>query len=89
MDHPRTESTSYGEWSVTFGQSHSHRIWRMVSALIDAHPEWAEEVFEADREKMLRYGTTIGMTIEEPLRFTHPDMILGLWTAAVTQDVKE
>ena len=25
-----------------FGQSHSHRVWRMMDALIDARPEWAD-----------------------------------------------
>lgn len=40
-----------------FGQSHSHRVWRMVSALIDARPEWADQdTFDADCEKMIRYG---------------------------------
>jgi hypothetical protein len=66
-----------------FGQSHSHRIWRMMNALIDAHPEWADQdTFEADREKMLQYGLSAGMTLEELLRITDPDVILGLWTVA-------
>ena len=59
----------------------------MMNALIDARPEWADkDTFEADREKMLRHGTSIGMTLEELLRITDPDVILGLWTAAVAQD---
>ena len=66
-----------------FGQSHSHRIWRMMNALIDARPEWADQdTFEADREKMLRYGLSTGMTLEELLRITDPDVILVLWTVA-------
>jgi 3-dehydroquinate synthetase len=66
-----------------FGQSHSHRVWRMMSALIDARPEWADQdTFEADREKMLQYGLTRGMAIEELFKITDPDVILGLWTAA-------
>ena len=66
-----------------FGPSHSHRIWRMMNALIDARPEWADQdVFEADREKILRYGASIGLSVEELLRMTEPDAILGLWTAA-------
>jgi hypothetical protein len=66
-----------------FGPSHSHRIWRMMNALIDACPEWADQdVFEADREKILRYGTSIGLSVEELLRMTEPDAILGLSTAA-------
>ena len=65
------------------GQSHSHRVWRMMNALIDARPEWADkDTFEADREKILRYGASIGLTSDELLRITDPDMILGLWTAA-------
>ncbi len=66
-----------------FGPSQSHRIWRMMNALIDARPEWADkDVFESDREKILRYGTSIGLSVEELLRMTEPDTILGLWTAA-------
>lgn len=72
-----------------FGQSHSHRVWRMMSALIDARPEWADQqTFEADREKMLRYGVSTGMTIDELLRITDPDTILGLWTAAVAHEAE-
>jgi len=71
-----------------FGQSHSHRVWRMMSALIDARPEWADqETFEADREKMLLYGLSTGMTIEELFKITDPDVILGLWTAAAAKEV--
>lgn len=70
-----------------FGQSHSHRIWRMMDALIDARPEWADQdTFEADRAKMLTYGLAIGRTMEELLRITDPDEILGLWMAAVAKD---
>src|SRR4051812_8877221 len=66
-----------------FGQSHSHRVWRMMSALIDARPEWADQdTFEADREKMLQYGLSTGMTMEELFRITDPDVLVGLWTAA-------
>ena len=66
-----------------FGPSQSHRIWRMMNALIDARPEWADqEIFEADREKMLRYGTSMGLSVEELFRMTDPDVILSLWTAA-------
>ncbi|WP_147023280.1 hypothetical protein [Microvirga aerophila] len=55
----------------------------MMSTLIDARPEWADQdTFEADREKMLRYGTSIGMTIEDLMRITDPDVILWLWAAA-------
>jgi hypothetical protein len=68
-----------------FGSSHSHRIWRMMSALIDARPEWADRnTFEADRERMLQYGLSTGMTMEELFRMTDPDLILGLWTAAAS-----
>src|SRR5687768_10539882 len=67
--------------TMMFGQSHSHRIWRMMNALIDARPEWADQdTFEADREKMLQYGLSTGMTMEELFRITDPDVILGLWT---------
>jgi hypothetical protein len=59
-----------------FGPSHSHRIWRMMSALIDAKPEWADQgAFEADRKKMLQYGLSTGMSLEELLRITDPDVI--------------
>ncbi len=66
-----------------FGQSHSHRVWRMMNALIDARPEWADkDTFEADRQKMLQHGICTGLSMEELLRITDPDVILGLWTAA-------
>lgn len=65
-----------------FGQSHSHRVWRMMNALIDARPEWADQTtFEADREKMLQHGVSTGMTMEQLFRIKDPDVILGLWTA--------
>jgi hypothetical protein len=55
----------------------------MMSALIDARPEWADrDTFETDREKMLRYGASIGLSVEELFRMTDPDAILSLWTAA-------
>lgn len=61
----------------------------MMNALIDARPEWADQdTFEADREKMLRYGTSIGMNIEELFKIADPDVILGLWTAAVAKEVQ-
>jgi hypothetical protein len=76
--------------AVMFGQSHSHRVWRMMSALIDARPEWADkDTFEADRQKMLQYGISTGLPMEELLRITDPDVILGLWTAAVARDAEE
>jgi hypothetical protein len=68
---------------LVFGSSHSHRVWRMMNALIDAQPEWADvEVFEQAREKMLRYGLSTGMSLDELFKLTDPDVILGLWTAA-------
>ncbi len=61
-----------------------------MDTLIDARPEWADvSTFETDREKMLRYGTSIGMTIEELFKITDPDTILGLWTAAAAKDAEE
>jgi len=55
----------------------------MMNALIDARPEWADQdAFEADREKMLHYGLSTGMTMEQLFRITDPDVIVGLWTAA-------
>lgn len=70
-----------------FGQSHSHRVWRMMNALIDAKPEWADrDIFEGDREKMLRHGIDNGMTMEELFKITDPDVILGLWTAAAAKE---
>jgi len=38
---------------------------------------------------MLRYGTSIAMTMEELFGFTDPDSVLGLWTAAVARDADE
>jgi hypothetical protein len=31
---------------------------------------------------MLRYGASIGLSVEELFRMTDPDAILSLWTAA-------
>ena len=70
-----------------FGSSHSHRVWRMMNALIDAQPDWADAaVFEHAREKILRYGTSTGMSLEELFGITDPDTILGLWTASEAAD---
>ncbi|MGF9758293.1 hypothetical protein AAII07_24130 [Microvirga sp. 0TCS3.31] len=72
-----------------FHPSHSHRIWRMMSALIDAKPEWADQgAFEADRKKMLQYGLSQGMPLEELFALSDPDTILGLWTAAEAKNVE-
>jgi hypothetical protein len=73
----------------TFGPSHSHRVWRMMNALIDAVPEWTDAAtFEQAREKMLRHGLSRGMTLEELYALSDPDAILGLWTAAEAKDVE-
>jgi hypothetical protein len=75
--------------TMMFGQSHSHRVWRMMNALIDARPEWADvEVFESDREKMLQFGIAIGMSLDQLFKIADPDVILGLWTAAEAKDVE-
>jgi hypothetical protein len=75
---------------LTFGPSHSHRVWRMMNALIDAVPDWAEaEAFEQARIKMLQYGLSIGMGVEELFRISDPDVILGLWTAAEAAEDQE
>lgn len=74
---------------TAFHPSQSHRIWRMMNALIDAVPEWADEVaFEQAREKMLRHGLSRGMTLEELYGLSDPDAILGLWTAAEAQNLE-
>ncbi len=75
---------------LMLGPSHSHRVWRMMNALIDAVPDWAEaEAFEQARIKMLQYGLSIGMSVEELLRISDPDVILGLWTAAEAAEDQE
>ena len=61
------------------GLFHSHCIWRMMNAVIDPVPEWADvEAFEQAREKMLRYGLSIGMRVGELFRISDPEVILGL-----------
>ena len=61
----------------------------MMNALIDAAPEWADaEAFEQVREKMLRYGTSIGMSMEELYAISDSDRVLGLWTAAEAKDAE-
>lgn len=72
-----------------FGQSVSHRVWRMMNALIDAQPEWADVVvFEEAREKILQYGLGTGMSLEELFKLTDPDAILALWTASEAKEVE-
>jgi hypothetical protein len=62
----------------------------MMNALIDAVPDWAEaEAFEQARIKMLQYGLSIGMGVEELFRISDPDVILGLWTAAEAAEDQE
>jgi hypothetical protein len=73
-----------------FHPSHSHRIWRIMSALIDAVPEWADaDAFEQAREEMLQYGLSTGMSQEELFELTDPDVILGLWTAAEAKGAED
>ena len=61
-----------------------------MSALIDAKPEWADaKTFESDRKKMLQYGLSTGLCMEELFRITDPDVILGLWTAAEARSEEE
>jgi hypothetical protein len=72
-----------------FGPSHSHRVRRVMNALIDAQPEWTDDkAFEQAREKMLRYGLATGMSLEELFKLTDPDTILDLWTAAEAIDAE-
>ena len=72
-----------------FEPSRSHRVWRMMNALIDAMPDWADaDAFEQAREKMLRHGLSRGMALEELYALSDPDAILGLWTAAEAKDVE-
>jgi hypothetical protein len=44
-----------------------------------------QSTFEADRDKVLRFGASIGLSMEELRRITDPDTILGLWTAAAKE----
>lgn len=82
------ESATVPAYSA-FGPSHSHRIWRVMSALTDAMPEWADAVaYEQAREKMLRHGFSRGMTLEELYALSDPDAVLGLWTAADAKDAE-
>jgi hypothetical protein len=61
----------------------------MMNALIDAIPEWADaDTFGQAREKMLRYGFSKSMTLEELYALSDPDAILGLWTAAEAKDAE-
>ena len=61
-----------------------------MDALINAKPEWADQdTFEADRGKMLQYGISMGMSVEELFRITDPDAILGLWTVAEAKGAQD
>jgi hypothetical protein len=62
----------------------------MMNALIDARPEWVDkDTFEADREKILRYGVSTGLSLNDLLKITDTDVILGLWTAAEAAENRE
>ena len=62
----------------------------IIGALIDIRPEGADQdTLVADREKMLLYGTTIGIPIGELFRIANPDTVLGLWTAAEVAEYQE
>jgi len=58
----------------------------MMNALIDARPEWdVEDTLKADREKMLRYGLSMGMTLEQLFRITDAEAMLGVRTEAAAK----
>jgi hypothetical protein len=64
----------------------------MMQALIKVHPEWADAIaFEQARAKMLSYGLSIGLIVEDLFSMTAPEAMLSLWTAtlAAEQDLWE
>jgi len=64
--------------------SHAHRIWRLMNAVIEVHPEWADlATFEAARAKMIRLGLHAGFSAEDLFAINDPEMILSLWKAVV------
>jgi len=78
------------------GGNHGVRPIPVASDLADdecAHrrqPDWEDpEVFEQAREKILHYGTSKGMSVDELMKLKDPDLILGLWTAAQVADARE
>jgi hypothetical protein len=61
----------------------------MMQALIEAHPEWADQqAFERDRERLLNFGVDIGLSVEEMFAIKDPDRILALWDALQTMDAE-
>ena len=75
---------NFTEHPVNLHPSQAHRIWRLMNALILAHPEWADpDTFEAARVKMIRLGLRAGYSMEDLFTVQDPDMVLNLWRAAV------
>jgi hypothetical protein len=59
----------------------------MMQTLIDAHPEWADvDVFEQAREKMLTYGLSVGLAMEELFSMSDPEVVLSLWSATLAAE---
>jgi hypothetical protein len=67
--------------------SNAHRIWRLMSELIEAHPEWADaHTFELARSKMVRLGLGAGYTLDELFSLKDAKSILSLWQAVVAME---
>ena len=59
------------QWCLTSHKlsGSAHGLRRITDALTDTRLGWADyDKFEAYREKMLRYGIAVELTMEEPLR---------------------
>jgi hypothetical protein len=73
--------------SVNLSPSNAHRIWRLMNALIEAHPDWADPaVFEDARAKMISLGLQAGFSLEDLFAINDAETILSLWKAVVAME---
>jgi hypothetical protein len=70
-----------------FEPSQAHRVWRMMQALIEVHPDWTDmQVFERARGKMITFGLSMGLSLEDLFSMCDPETIQSLWKATVAAE---
>jgi hypothetical protein len=80
----RAVAMSLVEDTISLEPSNAHRLWRLMSEIIEAHPEWADApTFEAARAKMVRLGLRAGYTLDELFALKDAKSILSLWRTVV------
>jgi hypothetical protein len=72
---------------VNLPPSNAHRIWRLMNALIEVHPDWADPVvFEDARAKMISLGLQAGFSLEDLFAINDAETVLSLWKAVVAME---